>query len=96
MEVVELVWRKVKGSGKLRYLKIPLPPHRRGRRKYVYRLVPLPTPSVRDLIDSVYNQTGLDGVRALVYFYLTQVGWDDVSARQIASISPVADLDRYY
>jgi len=96
MEVVELVWKKVKGSGKLRYFKIPLPPHSQRRRKYAYRIVPAPTPHISDLIDRVYAETGLDGVRALLYHYLTQVGWDDVSARQIASISPVADLDRYY
>jgi len=96
MEIVELVWKKVKGSGKLRYFKIPLPPHRKGRRKYVYRLVPLPTPSVQDLIEAVHSQTGLDGIRALLYHLLIKAGWDDVSARQMASVFPHTQLDRYY
>jgi len=44
----------------------------------------------------VHSQTGLDGIRALLYHLLIKAGWDDVSARQMASVFPHTQLDRYY
>jgi hypothetical protein len=80
-----VIWKKLKNGTKILCFKIPLPPRRRGGKKYFYPVVPRESETTRMIISSVQaERPDLSGMRALVYYHARAAGWEEEDAKMIA------------
>jgi hypothetical protein len=77
----KIVWRKVKGEGKMRFLRLPIPPFERraGGPKYIYVAL---DPSY---MEPVMRARGYDNwLQALTYHRARVLGWSEEVAEAFA------------